>query len=244
MTARIQSLYGFLILYGFTLLSCQTKDSIDIGKVFERAKPSDSMSYYFPPILNDTFVRNPIYRDFAQNWYSSTLYSFKEPILYKKTDSQTLYRLLWLRSFHKPVCFTVKEFNGGYFLSAKTLDRQPSFHLNILHRGRNVDTGEEIVDTIGKPDRFAIIDFDTTKVLTVREWLKIDQFLSKVDFWNSLLEDPDEVSATDGSNWVIEGRKNRKYHFIERRNAQGDLMDFGKYLIKLSGGKLLKEKIY
>lgn len=240
----LQSLKVLLTLYILTLFSCKTNDSIDTKNVFERASKSDSLSYYFPSILNDTIERrNPNYKEFEQKWYSSSLYSFKEPILYTKTDSQTIYRLLWLRSFHKPVCFTMKEFNGTYFLNAKTLDRQPAFYPEIEGKGKD-ENGKWILDTTRKADRFALIDFDTIKVLTSGRWNDIEKYISKLDFWNSPVADPADEGTTDGSNWIVEGRKNGKYHFINRRNARGDLMEFGKYLIKLSGLKIKDYSVY
>jgi hypothetical protein len=241
----LQSLKVFLALYILTLLSCKTNDSIDTKNVFERALKSDSLSYYFPSILNDTFeARNPNFKDFEQNWYSSSLYSFKEPILYTKTDSQTIYRLLWLRSFHKPVCFTMKELNGNYFLNAKTLDRQPAFYPEILGMGKDEKTGKEILDTTQKADRFALIDFDRIKVLTSGQWKEIENYISKLDFWNSPVADPADDNSTDGSNWILEGRRNGKYHFINRRNARGDLRDFAKELNRWSGLNIKDDSFY
>ncbi len=153
----MQSLLVPIVLYTLTLVSCKNKEPIDTKKVFEMASINDSLSFYFPSILNDTFGRPPMYKDFKQNWYSSSLYSFKEPILYNKTDSQTIYRLLWLRSFHLPVCFSMKEFNGKYFLNAKVLDRQPAFYPEIDRRGLDRNTGKEIIDTTKRADRFALI---------------------------------------------------------------------------------------
>lgn len=241
----LQSLKLLLTLYILTLMSCKTNDSVDTKNVFEKASKSDSLSYYFPSILNDTIERrNPIYRDFEQKWYSSSLYSFKEPILYTKSDSLTIYRLLWLRSFHKPVCFSIKEFNGNYFLSAKTLDRQPAFYPEIEVKSKDEKTGKEILDTIQKADRFALIDFDTIKVLTSGQWTAIENYISKLDFWNSPVADPDDDNSTDGSNWILEGRRNGKYHFINRRNARGDLKDLGEYLNKWSGLKIKDDAFY
>lgn len=234
-----------ITLFIFTQLGCNTNESLDPKNVFERALKSDSLSYYFPPILNDTFeARNPNFKDFEQNWYSSSLYSFKEPILYTKTDPQTIYRLLWLRSFHKPVCFTMKEFNGNYFLNAKTLDRQPAFYPEILGIGKDEKTGKEILDTTQKANRFALRDFDSIKVLASGQWDKIENYISKLDFWNTPITDPHDEGTKDGSNWIIEGRKNGKYHFNNRRNANGELMALCKYLIKVSGLKIKEEAIY
>jgi len=240
----LQSLKILLTLYILTLLGCQTNDSIDTKNIFERALKSDSLSYYFPSILNDTFVaRNPHFKDFEQNWYSSSLYSFKEPILYTKTDSKTIYRLLWLRSFHKPVCFTMKKFNGTYFLNAKTLDRQPVFYPQIEGKGKDKN-GKWILDTTQRADRFALIDFDTIKVLTSGRWNDIENYISKLDFWNSPVADPDDDQSTDGSNWILEGRKNGKYHFINRRNARGKLRDLAKELNKWSGLNIKEDSFY
>jgi hypothetical protein len=234
----------FLTLSLLTLLSCTSNDSIDSKNIFEKASMNDSLSYYFPSILNDTVERrNSNYRDFKQKWYSSSLYSFKEPILYTETDSETIYRLLWLRSFHKPVCFTMKEFNGSYFLNAKTLDRQPAFYPEIEGKGKD-ENGNWILDTIQKADRFALIDFDTIKILTTGQWKEIQSLLTKLNFWNGPVADPNDQHSTDGANWIIEGRKDKKYHFIDRRNENGELIPFGKYLIKLSGVNIKDDDIY
>lgn len=210
---------------------------------FEKSIIKDSLSFYFPSVLNDTIKRrNPMYENFKQKWYSSSLYSFKEPILYTKTDSQTIYRLLWLRSFHQPVCFSMKEYKGEYFLSTKTLDRQPAFYPIV--EGHYTATKQLILDTIQKADSLALINFDTVKALSGTQWKEIENYISTFDFWNSPIADPYDEGSTDGSNWIVEGRKNGKYHFIDRRNADGNLMPFGKYLIKISGLKVKEDAIY
>ncbi len=245
MKGILQSLKVLLTLYILTLLSCKVNNAVDTKNVFEKALKTDSLSFYFPSILNDTVERgHSDYRDFEQKWYSSSLYSFKEPILYTKTDSITIYRLLWLRSFHKPVCFTFKEFTGNHFLNAKTLDRQPAFYPYIEGKGRDEKTGKEIFDTIQKADRFAIIDFDTIKVVTSGQWNEIEKYISNLEFWDRPVADPGNDSSHDGSNWILEGRSNDKYHFITRRNARGNLMDLVKYLIKLSDIPIKDDTIY
>jgi predicted DNA binding protein len=245
MERTIQFLKIYFIFYTLTIFSCTSKDKIDTKNIFEKAVKKDSLTYYFPEILNDTFEpRNPHYKDFEQNWYSSSLFAFKEPILFNRIDSQTIYRLLWLPSFHQPVCISVKEFNGDYFINSKTLDRQPQFYPTIELKDRDRKTGKEILDTINKGDRFALISFDTVKILRSGQWREIENYLEKLDFWNSPVADPADEGTTDGSNWIIEGRKNNKYHFINRRNARNDLMKFGKYLIEISGLKINSKDIY
>ena len=244
MTKLIQFLKIFFIFYVTTLSGCKTNNFPGKENIFAKASKADSLAYYFPAVLSDTFVaRHSEYQDFEQKWYSSSLYSFKEPILYNKIDSQTIYRLLWLRSFDRPVCFSVKEFDGNYFLDAKTLDRQPEFFPTIL---RHIDTNtrKETLDTIQKADRFALIAYDSVTILTSWRWNEIENYISKLDFWNSPIADPNNNYSNDGSNWIIEARKNKKYHFINRRNATGDLKALGKYLIGLSGLQIKDRAIY
>ena len=243
MKKPFQLLKLFLSVYLFTLNSCKPADTVNTKNVFESATKSDSLTYYFPAIINDSFERrDPNFKDFHQNWYGSNLYAFKEPILFKKTDSQTIYRLLWLRSFRKPVCFTMKVFKGNYFLNAKTLDRQPAFYPEIVHKGVD-ENGKYIIDTTQKADRFALIDFDSIKVLSNREWKEIESYISNIDFWNIPISKPLEM-VKDGSEWVLEGRKNGSYHFIKRQNAYGELMNLGKYLNNLSGLKIKENAIF
>jgi hypothetical protein len=245
MGRKIQITKFFLFLYVLTIFSCKTNNKIDTRKIFEKATFNDSLSYYFPPILNDTFEpRRPEYKNFEQNWFSSSLFAFKEPILFNSTDSQTIYRILWLRSFHKPVCFTAKEYLGEYYLNSKTLDRQPEFIPTVELISRDKKTGIEILDTINKGDRYAFIDFDKIKKLKSGQWSEIENFLSRINFWNSPYSDSSSEDASDGSIFVIEGQKDNKYHFISVRNSKKELIRFVKFLIKTSGLNIEKKDVY
>jgi len=225
------------------LQGCNQTENIDANKIFQRSTIEDSLSFYFPPTFNDTVKhKRAMYDNFKQKWYSSALYSFKVPILYNKTDSQTTYRLLWLRSFHPPVCFSVKEYKNNYYFNARVLDKQPSFYLSL--RSSGYINGKEIIDTVKKNDRLAFIVFDTTIRLDNNRWDEISKYLSIINFWNGPIHDPNGFPEADGASWIFEGRKNNSYHFIERSNMEGDLKEFGKYLIKISGLKIKDEDIY
>ena len=241
MERAIQFFKSFFILGVVTFISCNTKSPVDTKGIFEKSSVSDPLSYYFPSILNDT---NRIFIDFEQRWYSSALFSFKEPILFNKNDSQSIYRLLWLRSFDQPVCFTMKENKGDYFLNTKVLDVQPAFYPTNKSDGKPPNKQLEVLDTAQKDSRFAVITFDKINKLTTGQWNEIEKFLSQLHFWKGPNEDPNDKGSTDGANWIIEGRKNQKYHFIVRRNDHGELNSFGKYLIKLSGVKIKDDTIY
>ena len=148
-----------------------------------------------------------------------------------------------MRSFDQPVCFSFKELDGDYFLNIKTIDRQPTFYPKIGGRHKDNITGKAFYDTI-KADYFALVDFNRVRMLRSGQWNEINNYLSKLDFWNSPVVDPNDNSSSDGSNWVLEGRQNKKYHFIDRRNPNKELMSLGKYLISLSGLKINDRSIY
>ena len=66
----------------------------------------DSLAFYFPINI---FSDIPRADSFVQNWYSSALYSFKEPVLSQSFVGHDIYRFVWLRSFHRPVVFTLHQ---------------------------------------------------------------------------------------------------------------------------------------
>ena len=232
-------------IFIFLLISCNMNSKVDTENIFERAKKTDSLLYYFPASFSDSEkMRFTWQQDMKQRRASSSLYSFKEPILYKKNDSQTIYRLLWFRSFHEPLCFSMKEYNSKFYMRAKMLNRYPAYYDYVEAIGNDEETGKVILDTIQKADRLAIIKFDTAVSLTKSEWNKIESYLTKVNFWNGPVDDPNTNLSSDGSSWIIEGRKNNKYHFIDRHFEGGELINFGKYLIWLCGMNIKKDAIY
>jgi hypothetical protein len=230
-----------------TWAGCKSNNSEYLKNVFEKTSLNGSPSYYFPSILNDTMEdRNPSRNDFTQKWYSYTLYSFQEPILYTKSDSVNIYRILWLRSFDKPVCFTIKEYKGEYYLNAKTLDQHPDFYSNIDWNRNDEKIGKALQDTIQKAEGVAQIDFETIKELSNTQWKEIEKHIVKLDFWNSPFFDnsSSNCGATDGSSCVVEGRKNGKYHFSDICQPEGEIIHFIRYLIKLSELEIDEKNIY
>ncbi len=229
--------YSVVIL---VLLSCRSHEIIqDSNKIFQAAQPSDSLGFYFPESLNRPSTRHHIFDNFEQNWFSSTLYSFKEPILKTKTDDETVYRFLWLRSFNEPVCYSLKKFNGEYFLSTKTLDRCPAWYPHIEAKYEN---DKKILDTVQKADRIANITFKEIIKVTKSEWLKFENLLSKSKFWSLPSLDP-YPSSTDGAEWIIEAYKEKIYHFVVRQTSF-EIKDVGIYLISLSNLNVPKDQIY
>jgi hypothetical protein len=105
----------FLILAVTCMSACQSNSSGQAEEPVSSLKlPDDSLAFYFPALSND-----PSLDSFVQNWYASTLYAMREPILSKEYMGHDIYRFLWLRSFHRPVVFSLHNRKDGVWLQTK-----------------------------------------------------------------------------------------------------------------------------
>jgi len=210
--------------------------------------PQDSLAFYFPA---NSFSDRPSSDSFVQNWYSSALYSFKEPLLSQNFVGHNVYRFLWLRSFHRPVVFTLHQSEGQLWLNTKMLDRQPRFYDDriggipkeeieeYIKEGYFVDKKEPDL-LVRIADRKANIIYNKNTSLSEKEWKEFEQLLAKARFWTlpSRIDD----GSTDGAQWVIEGHLKNKYHLVDYHSPyNNEYQKAGLFLIKLSG---LKEEVY
>ena len=216
--------------------------------------PKDSLGFYYPAKI---FSDKPSLDSFVQNWYSSALYSFKEPLLSQNYIGHDVYRFLWLRSFHRPVVFTLQKMDSKIGLTTKMLDKQPMFHDDHFIANDSIFSKGEKQEYINagysikkrrphylvyekKADRTANIIYNRKQYLSIDDWNKFEQLLLKANFWK--LPTNIDDGSTDGAQWIIEGHLKRRYHVV---NSHGPLTDgygeLGVFLIKLSG---LDETIY
>ena len=227
--------------------SCKTKHNTTIHT--STFKPSkDSLAFYFP---NNTFSDYPRADSFAQNRYSSALYSFKEPVLSHNFVGHNIYRFLWLRSFHRPVVSSLHQADGQIWLKTKILDTQPRFldervccfskeeKEEYTKEGYSVDNKRpELMIRIA--DRKANIIYNKDIYLSDKEWNEFEQLLAKANFWKlpSKIYDGD----ADGASWIIEGHLKNKYHVVDYHSPFNDQFEkAGSFLITLSG---LQEEVY
>ena len=239
-------LTSFLFVILFACCKMQPNSTIQLTDTSNL--PKDSLAFYFP--LN-TFSDKPRADSFVQNWYSSALYSFKEPLLSQNFVGHSIYRFLWLRSFHRPVVFTLHQSEGQVWLNTKMLDRQPRFYDDRIGVIPNEDQGEYIKDgyfvdkkepglLVRIADRKANIIYNKNISLSDKEWNIFEQLLSKANFWK--LPTNIDDGSTDGAQWVIEGHLKNKYHIVDSHGPLTDgFGELGLFLIKLSG---LQEEIY
>jgi hypothetical protein len=211
--------------------------------------PKDSITFYFPTsIRQDTGTVKTEIDTFKLSWFSSALYSAKEPILNNYYLGHDIYRFLWLRSFHRPVVISLNKDGNKVWLTIKELNRQPEFMNRlrpikyitpkILPKG-DYDTKEPKRKVIKRTDIKADIILNQTQKLTEKDWTEFENLLSNCSFWNS--KPYLEELGFDGSEWTIEGHLKNRYWFVNRWTPKGNFRKAGEFLIQKSE---FKEEIY
>jgi hypothetical protein len=131
--------------------------------------------------------------DFKAKWYSTQLRALREPSLLALASQPhaEAYRFLWLRTFHHPVAVRLSlQADGHWVLDTKAASGAGGYSPGTL----------------------------TTSTSRNLSALEAQDFLSRVEkvgFWDA--PNPvDDQTGTDGSQWIIEGVRNGKYHVIDR----------------------------
>jgi len=137
----------------------------------------------------------------------------KEPVLYDKVEGTETYRFTCLRTFHAP--FAIRVSKQG---------QAPANLMVKISDGAGGYSSENLVST-------------SAKQISDEEWAQITEALNKNDFWN--MPTQKISSGSDGSEWIVEGVKNGKYHVVDRWTPQKgtDYRLIGEKLIEVSGTK-------
>ncbi|MEO7982626.1 MAG: hypothetical protein ABI688_00965 [Bacteroidota bacterium] len=219
----------------------------------EGGLPNDSLGSYFSSFESvDSTQYEFLKNSFLQNYFTTALYIFKEPVLYNKYLGKERFRFLWLPSFHKPMLYTISKDASGIVLNTRKLDRQPLTHdfsysnsewdQDYLQTGheiiKEVDTLEnDKVDTITKiKGRFAKIEYETTQRLSNSQWKQFKNLLTKAEYWD--LPVFKSSGATDGAFWLIEANTKEHYKYVVRNMPDQNVMKIGQFLADLSGFKI------
>lgn len=234
------------------MVSCKTKedsDHIHASQFRDTLQlPEDSLAFYFPA---NSLSDDPSTDSFIQNWYSSALYSLRQPVLAQNYVGHDIYRFLWLRSFHRPVVFTLHKSKDQVWLNTRMLDKQPAFYDHRMGGVSKEDREEYfkngyIIDSIDTrllvriADRKADMIYNKNILLSNREWKKFEQLLEKAKFWD-LPTDMDSGDS-DGAQWIFEAHLKNKYHLVSYQSPyKNEYAKAGLFLIKLSG---LGEEVY
>lgn len=166
--------------------------------------------------------------DGSEHWYPQHLEAMKEPSLYDRRENQNIevYRLLWLRTFHKPIAIRISKDSFGVKLRVVRLSGAGGY----------------------KP---GTIEHDKTYALANQQWDHFTQLLAKTSFWKMPTAD-EMIGGKDGARWVLEGQAAGKYQVVDRwtpsvESESRKLNDFiacCQYLIELSNLEIPKKENY
>lgn len=173
---------------------------------------------YFPP---NSFEAKAAKDKLVAEWYTHQLKALHEAPLFPAAAHRETYRFLWLRTFHHPI----------------------SVRLDVHEDG----TGILITKSASGAGGYAPgkLTEDRTRVLTRGE---VSAFIAKavaVHFWSLPSYDSDR-GGCDGSEWVIEGAKNGKYHIVGRWSLdKGPVFNLGSALaFDLAYVQVPKDRLY
>jgi hypothetical protein len=174
-------------------------------------------SRYFPPrALGDD-------ADFIERWYGEELTALKEkPLCCGTTDSRTVVRFTWLRSFHHPVTIRLFQSGGGRWMLTTKIARgaggyEPGHLTTNETRALKANEADQILSLVGP--RTAYWKLSGTEK-------------------NEPSSDGSILIHTDGAQWVIEVLDRGAYHVVDRWSPEsGVIHEIGMRFIALSGRK-------
>lgn len=143
-------------------------------------------------------------------WFSNHLSTMQEPSLFcgALPDIET-YRFLWYRTFQNPVAVRIFRRADRYGLEAVILDGRSGYDLGKISRR-------------------------VTKELSQTQWRRVVAALDEAGFWR-MITGTGDIIGIDGAIWVIEARREGKYH-VAARYAGVDGMDaLGDVFLDLAG---------
>lgn len=180
-------------------------------------QPANADEPYFPNLV---FASDKEDNDFVVDWYSKHLRAMKEPSLWKLSErdrSATVYRFLWLPTFHRPV--SVRLVQSG---EAVTL------HAVLLSGRGGYEPGKIVVSRSAK--------------IAGRPYEDFKRPLGNVKIWQMPTEDPGP-DGCDGDQLIFEVVGGGKYHIVDRWSPDGDddYVKLCRHMLVMSGLDVMKD---
>jgi len=161
---------------------------------------------------------------FKAEWYSTHLKALNEPSLLQLASklSSESYRFVWLRTFHHPVVVRLDI----------RADRVGELTAKVSNGAGGYKPGQ-IIQNVSRP--------------LTRE--QTNMFLAQVgraNFWQLPSYENSRREGEDGSQWIIEGVKDGKYHVVDRWTpSEGPVRELGVTLaLGLADLKIPKDDLY
>lgn len=229
------------------------------------------LPYYFPSeITRGSNIIESNIKDWDNEYASTSLKCFNEPILYNTKQKVSVFRLLYLRSFHNPILIKVEKLDTAIILTTKILDRQPEWLVKIYPSRKfippklvpqhevsdsinkaNDEHNKRIdkliqadrnykIDSVAYPSRFANISLDTSILVKEEIWDNLMLMLNECNYWDT--PPTSSTQGLDGSDWILESCTSNQYWFVSRWNPKDCFRDCCEYL--LSKSNIGNEKQY
>jgi len=150
------------------------------------------------------------------------------PVLPVDDLNTEIYRITFIPTFYNPIKIRVEKRKNSYVLIAKRLSGQGGF-----------DAGK--------------LKTEKRRTLYLQEWDRLLDLLKEAKFWElpylEKEEEPNEKGeitvCLDGSEWVIEGVKDGKYHVVNRYCPEvKSFLAVGLHLVKISGLNVKERELY
>jgi hypothetical protein len=206
----MKSIMQLLVIF-LLLSSCRHEDkkqASPTGKLTTLTVPTDSNSLYFPLKGNPSGAidQEQTLESFADIRYSHVLFVLHEPGLWNYSGPKEIYRFTYIPSFvNAPVTITILQ---------DSLDHRMTYRTR-LHIERVRPDGS--FENTGHDDSIVV---DTTFAVKPEEWKNFQSCLDKADFWR--LPGTTDDTTVEGTQYLLEGTKNGKYHFAIRWSASDD----------------------
>ncbi len=147
--------------------------------------------------------------------FHNFLSAMKEPPLWKlaeKDNTATVYRFLWLPTFHSPISVRFVKSDAGVILHAVRLDGKGGYEPgNIIVR--------------------------KSKKLMPAHWERIAKQIEKAKFWSlPTYPPPSGTLIADGDMLIVEGVNDGVHHAVVRHSpSDGDFVDLCRAMLFMSG---------
>lgn len=195
---------------------------------WQRTHHPQGFDYKIDTATANFFPKEAPLNNFEKQWYRSSLVAMGENSFRTLSKEDTVYRFLWLRSFHHPICVSVKILNhgnGGAILHAVELDGGDTYGVpkgkqlrNFSHRYYPKLTKELIAKI--ESSQFWTMPQPTDPMNSIPHSVEISGttlgtsgpvgagFKYAPNVWH--------LDGFDGAQWVMEGFREGKYRMVRR----------------------------
>jgi hypothetical protein len=159
-------------------------------------------------------------------WDSRCLFFFRAPVLAGTYAGSDTYRLLWNRSFHRPVLLTLQRTDCGPMLRTQLLSRQPFIidpsllELPSLAPAQLAPLAADPVWPLylRRRQQSVAVVVDTTVAVSAGQWARFELLLDRARFWQLPACQPEGI--VDGAHWRLEADLPGRYHQIDRHSPK------------------------